>query len=126
MTRGTDLITAERERQLRDGDEPWMGETNPGKIATAGAAYAFGQGYELEYRGEGGYGRQYLDKVPAGMWPWSWEWWRPSRTALRTLVRAGAMIAAAIDRLLEEDDASLAAAIIEDLEAVPVAANDHG
>ena len=37
-------------------------------------------------------------KVPAE-WPWGREWWNPSADPIRNLVKAGALIAAEIDRL---------------------------
>ena len=39
-----------------------------------------------------------------GMWPWDWKWWKPNPDPVRNLVKAGALIAAEIDRLqaLEE------------------------
>jgi hypothetical protein len=33
------------------------------------------------------------------MWPWAKESWKPSRDAIRNLAKAGALIAAEIDRL---------------------------
>lgn len=35
-------------------------------------------------------------------WPWSWDWWKP-RDRLSNLVRAGALIAAEIDRLKRQE-----------------------
>ena len=32
-------------------------------------------------------------------WPWSSDWWKPSTDPIRNLVKAGALIAAEIDRL---------------------------
>ncbi len=32
-------------------------------------------------------------------WPWAHEWWKPSDDPIKNLVRAGALIAAEIDRL---------------------------
>lgn len=32
-------------------------------------------------------------------WPWAPEWWKPSEDRIRNLVKAGALIAAEIDRL---------------------------
>lgn len=40
-------------------------------------------------------------KVPEG-WPWAPEWWKPSDHPLRNIVRAGALIAAEIDRMLRQ------------------------
>lgn len=105
MTRGTDLIAAERARHMsEEGYDAEHDRGQAGQLAAAGASYAFGQGYALQFPTDGG--RQYLDSVPAGMWPWRWDFWKPSRSAVRTLVKAGALIAAAIDALLDEQDAA--------------------
>jgi len=102
-SRGVALIAAERDRQpTEEGYTAEHDRGHAGELATAGAAYAFGQGYALQHPGDGG--RQYLDKVPAGVWPWAWHFWKPSRSAVRTLVKAGALIAAAIDSLLAAEE----------------------
>lgn len=101
-SKGVALIAAERARQpAEEGYTAEHDRGHAGELATAGAAYAFGQGYQLQHPDTPG-GRQYLDKVPAGMWPWAWDLWKPGRSAVRTLVKAGALIAAAIDSLLAE------------------------
>ena len=42
--------------------------------------------------------------VPVG-WPWDAEWWKPSpKDRVRELVKAGALIAAEIDRLQRRSD----------------------
>lgn len=35
---------------------------------------------------------------PPGAWPWPHAWWKPSPDPIRDLVKAGALIAAEIDR----------------------------
>jgi hypothetical protein len=35
-------------------------------------------------------------------WPWSTKWWKPSADPVRNLTKAGALIAAEIDRLQRE------------------------
>lgn len=37
--------------------------------------------------------------VDTEWWPWDPEWWKPSDDPIRNLVKAGALIAAEIDRL---------------------------
>ena len=37
--------------------------------------------------------------APAHDWPWGSEYWKPSEDPVRNLVKAGALIAAEIDRL---------------------------
>lgn len=36
---------------------------------------------------------------PPRIWPWDRMWWKPSNNQIRNLVKAGALIAAEIDRL---------------------------
>lgn len=36
---------------------------------------------------------------PPNEWPWDRKWWKPSSDAIRNLEKAGALIAAEIDRL---------------------------
>lgn len=43
-----------------------------------------------------------VSDAAANLWPWSKVFWKP-KDQLRNLVRAGALIAAAIDRLQKED-----------------------
>jgi hypothetical protein len=38
----------------------------------------------------------------SGRWPWDRDSWKPSKDPIRNLVKAGALIAAEIDRLLRE------------------------
>lgn len=43
---------------------------------------------------------------PPFSWPWARRWWKPSPDdRVRELIKAGALIAAEIDRLLVEEDA---------------------
>lgn len=101
-TPGLLLVQEERIRQMTDeGYTPERDRGKAGDLATAGAAYAFGWGYHLQFPDLEG-ARQYIDKVPAGMWPWSWDFWKPGRSAKRGLVKAAALIVAAIDSLLDE------------------------
>jgi len=92
---GAELIAAERERQV--SEEGWTpehddGHTN-GEIALAAARYA-----EVA-------GRPWSSPtgVPNGAtpmaWPWKPEQFKPTGYAVRDLVKAGALIAAEIDRL---------------------------
>lgn len=78
---GVQAITAERRRQIEI--EGWTPEHDAkyvdDELARAAACYALG-------------------KRPPGMWPWEDKWWKPE-DATRNLEKAGALIAAEIDRL---------------------------
>lgn len=84
---GSDLITAERQRQIVA--EGWTPEHDAehveGEMARAAKCYlaAVTDGYT---------------SMPA-QWPWHYSWWKPSDDPIRNLVKAGALIAAEIDRL---------------------------
>lgn len=84
-------IAAERRRQI--DVEGWTAEHDdehePGIIGIAGAAYAMAARYRYQ-------GVQQIN--PPGCWPWSNDWWKPQDNR-RDLVRAGALIAAELDRM---------------------------
>lgn len=87
MKTGIKLITAERERQI--SEEGWSLEHDDqhanAEMASAARCY-LGHALGLEY----GLPRQ---------WPWNREWWKPAPSPISDLVKAGALIAAEIDRL---------------------------
>lgn len=93
---GTSLITAERFRQINE--EGWTAEHDAehsaGELGYAAIAYLVNH-YAPSYTGS-----------PPGWWPWEREWWKPSDDPVRNLVKAGALIAAEIDRLqrIAEED----------------------
>lgn len=96
------MISAERNRQIKE--EGWTAEHDkkhiPGVLALAGAIYA------LDVAGR-------ADKVPENIrediinicqvyWPFGKKGWKPTAPGdpVRQLVKAGALIAAEIDRIL--------------------------
>lgn len=91
---GAELIAAERQRQvdaegwtLEHDDEHDMADLTRAAMCYADKAAA--QVVDnVRYSG---------DVRPA--WPWDQGWWRPSTDPVRNLVKAGALIAAEIDRL---------------------------
>lgn len=79
---GVELIAAERERQVSvEGWKPEHDDTHTDQqLLDAAIAYA--------------------DPSLADIaWPWDIKWWKPSDDPVRNLVKAGALIAAEIDRL---------------------------
>jgi len=92
---GIELINAERERQIskegwdsfHDDDHKW------GEMAHAAACYAKCAGWQCEPH------LGYNPKVESMSWPWEKKWWKPSDDKIRNLAKAGALIAAEIDRL---------------------------
>lgn len=103
---GAGLIAAERLRQILDEgySAPHDDAHNLGELSMAAAAYAGVA--SAQARGAS------AEEFPAemmlseGEWPWEEDSWRPDEDPLRNLVKAGALIAAEIDRLLRIRDAS--------------------
>ena len=92
---GIDLIAAERARQFEQ--EGWGpdhdDEHDGGELAAAAASYAIHAADQLHPQSLGDGGNDVPD-----WWPWDSRDWKP-KDPLRDLVRAGALIAAEIDRL---------------------------
>lgn len=90
---GVKAIADERARQVSaEGWTPEHDDEHPsGQLAAAGACYAFAASEQAK-------GDDTLRRVPTIYWPWSSDWWKP-KDQRRNLVRAGALIAAEIDRL---------------------------
>lgn len=92
---GVELIWKERQRQV--GQEGWTQEHDDehdgGELTSAGVAYALvalEQVSGIEHWGESRH---------VQFWPWDMPFWKPSDDPIRNLVKAGALIAAEIDRL---------------------------
>ena len=119
---GVELIGLERQRQI--GVEGWAREHDEMQLTAAAACYlkaadATGNAQVrsisvrrlIERRGlkpdADPYYRRMLDDpishtfgdAPPERWPWDESWWKPSNDSIRNLVKAGALIAAEIDRL---------------------------
>ncbi len=86
---GAELIAAERQRQIEA--EGWTPEHDDGH--TQGELAAAAQCYLARHDV-----RSDWNEMPPDWWPWN-AWWKPSRDPVRNLVKAGALIAAEIDRL---------------------------
>lgn len=95
---GVDLIRAERLRQIEE--EGWSPDHDnvhtKGEMAGAAAIYALhGCGFENPHILEA---RRPDVTHKVRIWPWADRFWKPS-DRIRDLVKAGALIAAEIDRL---------------------------
>lgn len=90
MSAALDDIAAERRRQVEV--EGWTPEHDDahsdGQMATAAACYAISAHNVIRYK---------RITMPS-WWPWDSKWWKPSTTR-RDLVKAGALIAAEIERI---------------------------
>lgn len=88
---GAQLVVAERIRQIdEEGYEPSKDWDRAHELMQAGAAYARGAAWA--HVGAGVHAQQ-----PVTPWPWADEYWKPGSTVKRTLVKAAALILAAID-----------------------------
>ena len=92
---GVELIAAERQRQVEV--EGWTPEHDDehrsGELGMAAQAYIDGSRKAVHATSD-------LWKLGAPtVWPWETSWWKPSDDPIRNLVKAGALIAAEIDRL---------------------------
>lgn len=97
MKTGVELIAEERKRQIEV--EGWTAEHDEKhadeSMAYAAACYAIPRGGRNIYAGKGG-----LFNVLWALWPWEGKWWKPTpENRVRELQKAGALIAAEIDRL---------------------------
>ncbi len=94
---GVELIAEERERQIED--ENWTKEYDDMEhripdLVRAVECYAV-----MAMHAKPGKGRQ-----PSTWWPWPRSLWKPSYNQLRNLAKAGALIAAEMDRLIRMDE----------------------
>ena len=88
---GADLIAAERQRQLdREGYDPSHDDEHDRYELTRAAICYAKEAVQSEFGWE-----------PPSDWPWEPEAWKP-KERLDDLIRAGALIAAEIDRMLRE------------------------
>jgi len=91
MKTGIELIADERERQINE--EGWNIEhdkiaNNDGQLVSAAILYAIEDDNRM------------YEHSPENVWPWDMTWWKPTpNNRVRELVKAGALIAAEIDRI---------------------------
>lgn len=97
MTIGSDLIARERARQIDEEgwDEAHDNEHEGGELARAAITYTLAAHPHEDPEED--------DIQRRSWWPWEEHWWKPSADPVRNLVKAGALIAAEIDRLVRLD-----------------------
>lgn len=96
---GAELISAERLRQMTIkelGGEGWTPEHDDqhkkGEMSDAATCYMFAVTACI-------YGL-IPSITPPSIWPWEDQHWKPSEDPTKNLIKAGALIAAEIDRLI--------------------------
>ena len=101
---GVDLIGEERIRQVTV--EGWTPEHDDrhteGDLCDAACAYA-AAAQATYYDDHCVTFADIKSGKPPRSWPWEAVWWKPSDDPIRNLVKAGALIAAEIDRLQRRD-----------------------
>ena len=100
MTKAAQDVLAERQRQI--DVEGWSHAhddgIDEGDLAAAGSAYALNAACNLNPLANP------LDEIP-DTWPWDVQWWKPT-TPRRDLVKAGALILAAIEQIDRDGEPS--------------------
>lgn len=97
---GTELITAERERQINK--EKW--DSSHDDVLENCELCLFGACYALDVAGKHGKAsiswRLDYQETAKRLFPFDMEWWKPTPDdPIKQLTKAGALIAAEIDRL---------------------------
>lgn len=96
MPTGAQLISSERFRQIEI--EGWTDEHDDAhdncELSSAACCYA-------DPGANGPYSYNTPGQPPPG-WPWGPEFWKPKEDPVLNLIRAGALIAAEIDRMLRQ------------------------
>jgi len=93
---GAELIAEERARQIADegfAEEHDLQYEN-GELVNAAICYARLAAHLAEYPNYSP--PEYF--VPR-LWPWAKEWWKASNDPMRNLAKAGALVAAEMDRM---------------------------
>lgn len=96
MKTGIQILAEERARQISlEGWTALHDSTHTrGELSAAAASYAMAASAQVKFH------RESMDDItPPSQWPWDTEWWKLSADPVRTLAKAGALIAAEIDRL---------------------------
>ncbi len=100
---GCDLIKAERRRQIEE--EGWTEAHDDGhslgELSEAATCYAVVASATARGSSAAEWPTNMLDGCNDSIveWPWDEDYWKPSDDPVRNLVKAGALIAAEIDRL---------------------------
>lgn len=99
---GVELISEERRRQVAKEhySSPHDDSHVSGELATAGACYAALGANQSRCHMVFPASEIHAPKIENLTWPWGDGFWKPSDDPIRNLAKAGALIAAEIDRLI--------------------------
>lgn len=102
-TPGALAIVLERARQIHgEGFDDAHDDDEIGSLLTAGLGYLQTARLQMRKTPPVTWRAEPID------WPWDSRWWKPSEDPIRNLEKAGALIAAEIDRELRSRDKALA------------------
>lgn len=108
MPTGLELIAKERARQVvEEGfDAAHDAKYKHLELVRAGVSYACvpvirGEGREQNIPAERV--EEEIAIIPEEVWPWDVKWWKPG-TDKQCLIKAGALIAAQLDKLIAEEE----------------------
>ena len=112
---GIQLIAAERERQLTfEGYQPDHDDKHTrGELAAAAHGYAL----LAAIQSNGHLDCAASEMTPPPAWPFDQASWKPSDDKIRNLEKAGALIAAELDRLLRKQERDARLKRLEETEA---------
>jgi hypothetical protein len=104
MKTGIELIADERQRQIdKEGWTPEHDDSNrSGNMALAGACYACNAATMTQTATPEMMETYPKFSIQGFRWPFDRKWWKP-KSPVEDLVRAGALIAAEIDRLQRKE-----------------------
>lgn len=108
MKTGIELIAEERQRQISvEGFSPEDDNNyTTDELAVAAACYALPAELRIHKDLGSATDRSFVPMPTA--WPWGREWWKPSpENRIRELQKAGALIAAEIDRIMSTSNKAL-------------------
>jgi len=98
MKTGIELITDERTRQIEvEGWTPEHDQEHADQQMAEAAMCYIARTVNMPSGDE--YSSSSLSDFPPEAWPWSPKWWKPDSHPVRNLVKAGALLAAEIDRI---------------------------
>jgi len=100
MKKGVELIAIERKRQIEELGYDYTNDAlyYDDQLAIAGAIYAFPK----EKRGQTVWLKESWSDIVGLFWPWEKKYWKPTpEDRIKELTKAGALIAAQIDWLLD-------------------------
>ncbi len=99
MENGSELVAKERTRQITDEGFDAVRDAHyvKGELVSAAACYAAMA--QAQVASEALKTPTKVHPAIMMLWPWSESWWKPSRDPVRNLEKAGALIAAEIDRI---------------------------